>query len=217
MNAQNNILWIIAESFYPEGNGTGYQLTSLAIELSKKYRIKVITTLPDTLLNEKKNLHEQYHEIYIHRIRVAYFDRNKLPFRIINIIIHSIKLFWVILKEMHRADKVLVVSNPPTLPFIVLMASKIIPVEVDLLLYDLYPEALAAVDVVSANSFSYKVLYFVSQWLFRKVHKIVVLGRDMQELLVRKQQCLQSKICLIPNWAETTLIIPHNIAQNIIL
>jgi len=217
MNAQNNTLWVIAESFYPEDNGTGYQLTSLALELSKIYAIRVITAVPEKLSHEKYNLHEQYRGICIRRIKVDYFDRHRLPFRFVNILIHSFKLMVLLLKNMRRTDKVLVVGNPPTLPYIVLIASKLISVKVILVLYDLYPEALAVVDVLSTNSFTFKALDYAARYLFKKVYKIVVLGRDMQDLLLRKEPYLKSKICLIPSWAESTIIMPKNIKQNIIL
>jgi len=35
----------------------------------------------------------------------------------------------------------------------------------------------------------------------------------MQDLLLRKEPYLKSKICLIPSWAESTIIMPKNIKQ----
>ena len=85
--------------------------------------------------------------------------------------------------KFNANEDVLVVSAPPTLPFVTALAAKIRRADYILIIQDKYPETLAAVGKLKPDSLFYKLLNRLNNWLYRGAKKIIVVGRDMQELV----------------------------------
>ncbi len=92
-------------------------------------------------------------------------------------------MFFKSLVKFKRGEDVLVVSAPPTLPFVTAAAAKIRRAEYILIIQDKYPETLVAVGKLKKNSVFTKILNNLNVKLYRGAKKIIVVGRDMGELV----------------------------------
>jgi glycosyltransferase involved in cell wall biosynthesis len=80
-----------------------------------------------------------------------------------------------------------------------------------------YPEVLIAAGWTGDSSLLAGGLRAVTRRLYDSVDRIIVLGRDMATLAQRKLSQKQSKIVLIPNWADDEDITPQAKADNVLL
>src|SRR5262249_25411139 len=99
---------------------------------------------------------------------------------------------------------------PPNMPFIVAVASLIRGASYTLLIHDSYPEQLVAVNKLKEASFPVRFIDRCNRWLFKHARKIIVVGRDMEELVKAKSRGLDVPIAVIPNWAEIDDVYPRS-------
>jgi glycosyltransferase involved in cell wall biosynthesis len=89
-----------------------------------------------------------------------------------------------------------------------------------LIIQDKYPETLIAVGKTNRDSMFFKAFDKLNVWLYRNAEKIVVVGRDMEELV--KRQINQNSggkpsIEVIQNWASLEEIEPTSRKNNKLL
>lgn len=119
--------------------------------------------------------------------------------------------------KLKKGEKVLVVTTPPSLPFVTAIASLLKGASYTLLIHDNYPEILIAVGKAKENSIFVKFLDLLNNWLYKYSAKIIVVGRDMYELISKKIDGLEIPVETIPNWAELEQVEPRNKANNQLL
>lgn len=213
-----NRLWVISELYYPEETSTGYYLTSIAEGLSDKFDVKVISGQPTySARGTIAPKHEDHRGVEIFRAGGSRLDKNVIVFRLMNMVTLSATVFWNAIRRFSAGDRVLVVTNPPTMPFIIALASLIRGASYMLLIHDNYPEILIAAKKLRDKSFAAKALAFLNRWLYKYTAKIIVVGRDMEELVVRKTEGLDIPIVTIPNWAELESVSPEQKQRNPLL
>lgn len=211
-------LWVVSELYYPEETSTGYYLTCIAEGLTDKFKVKVLCGQPNYsgrgIRAPKREIHKK---VEIFRAFGTTLDKNIIIFRLINMLSLSLAVFWKALFNFQKGDKILVVTTPPSMPFIVAIASLIRGGSYVLLIHDNYPEILVAVGKTSENSLLVKTIEFFNRWLYKYAAKIIVVGRDMQKLVGRKTAGLDVPIAYIPNWAELEQVEPAPREENKLL
>jgi colanic acid biosynthesis glycosyl transferase WcaI len=216
--ARKGNLWIVTELYYPEETSTGYYLTRVAEGLTVDFNVKVICGQPNYsgrgIRAPKKEI---YQNVEIFRAFGTTLDKNVILYRLINMLTLSFSIFWKALFHFQKGDKILVVTTPPSLPFITAFASLLRGGSYVLLIHDNYPEILIAVGKTSENSVFVKTLDFFNRWLYKYAAKIIVVGRDMQKLVEKKTSGLDIPIQYIPNWAELEQVSPAPRAENKLL
>jgi len=196
-------LWIISEVYYPEETSTGYYMTAIAEGLSDRFDVKVICGQPNYsargIRAAKRELHN---DTEIFRARGTTLNRNFLPFRVINMLTLGASVLFNGMRRLRRGDKVLVVTTPPNLPFIAAAASLVRGCPYHLLIHDRYPDELVAVGIVKQGSLAVRAIEFFNRWLYKNSAGIIVVGRDMKQLVESKTAYLAVPVRFIPNWAE---------------
>lgn len=217
-------LWVITELYYPENNQTGYYMTKIAEGLTESFDVKVICGQPNYAARGTfAPKHEIYKNAEIFRVWSTTLDKDIIIFRLINMLTIGGSIFFRSVLKIKSQDKVLVVSAPPSLPFIAAIAAKIRSAKYSLVIQDKYPETLVAVGKAKPDSLFVKILNRFNEWLYRNSEKIVVVGRDMRELvqnqLNRKNSNEYSKTQLevIQNWAALEEIEPTRRSENDLL
>jgi len=162
----------------------------------------------------KKEIHKG---VEIFRAWGTTLDKNVIVFRLINMLTLSFSIFIKASFNFQKNDKILVVTTPPLLPFIGAFASIVRGGSYVLLIHDNYPEILVAVGKTGKNSWLVKVLNFFNHRLYKYANKIIVVGRDMEELVGRKIRGFDIPIECIPNWAELEQVKPLNREENRLL
>lgn len=213
MNRQKDTLWIISELFPPEETSTGYIMGEIANTMTQKYDVKVICG-PEYYDERKKSLGGNVLAIdnSIELTRVAAVKENKQSklSRIRKFMLMSWRLYCVARKKIKDGDQVLLVTNP--FPLIVLMAHlrRKRDITLSMLVHDVFPEGLYT--DMRAPGIANNILERVFNRSYARVDRLLSLGRDMNEVLIRKcrGQKHQPEIVTIENWGDVSGIIPKD-------
>lgn len=211
-------LWVVTELYYPEETSTGYYLTRIAEGLTDDFDVKVLCGQPNYSARgvraPKREIHKK---VEIFRSFGTTLDKNVIFYRLINMLTLSLSIFWNALFQFKKGNRVLVVTTPPSLPFITAFASLLRGTDYILLIHDNYPEILIAAEKTASDSVFVKTLNFFNRWLYKYASKIIVVGRDMEKLIERKTEGLDIPIKTIPNWAELESVEPADRKTNALL
>lgn len=212
-------IWVVTELYYPEETSTGYFLTKIAEGLSGHYPVSVLCVPPTySERGARVPTRERYNGVDIRRCKATAFSKNITILRLINILSISLSIFTNLIFHIKRQDVVLVVTNPPTLPFLTALACRLRGSKYLLLVHDVYPEALVAAGMIREYGLVAKLGRWLTRELYSKSNRIIVLGRDMKQLVLKKMSNRNAeRIAIIPNWADTEFITPRPKTRNTFL
>jgi len=220
-------LWVITELYYPEDNQTGYYLTRIAEGLAEDFDVRVICGQPNYAARGTKAAKRENHKgVEIFRVWGTTLDKDVLPWRLLNMLTLGASMFFKSIIKIARDEEVLVVSAPPSLPFGTALAAKIRRARYSLIIQDKYPEILTAVGKADADAFYIKILNNLNRRLYGAAQKIIVVGRDMKELVSSQLPAIagedngktaNNKISVIQNWAALEEVEPLPRNENSLL
>jgi glycosyltransferase involved in cell wall biosynthesis len=197
-------LWVVTELYHPERTSTGRSLTGIAEGLADRFDVHALCAQPTyAARGVQAPAVELLNEVHVRRCASTRFDKDHLFGRVCNLVTVTASIGWQALRRFRGGDRVLVVTNPPLLPFVVLLASRLRGARPVLLIHDVYPDVLVSAGLIRKGSLATRVGARVARWLYRRFERVVVLGRDM-ESLVRNRIGGEAngRIALIPNWAD---------------
>lgn len=205
-------LWLISQPFYPNEASTGFYVTEIAKGLAQNnFPVGVICGQSDYFSKVSAPRYELKYGMEIFRCWSLEDKNGKLYLRILGMLIFSFLAFVEILKKVKAGDSVFTATSPPLLPAFVAVASKIKGAKTILLVHDVYPGVLAASGLLKKTSLIYKLLNFFSKKTLKSFGKIIVIGRDMEQLLAEENNLKPEKIKFIPNWADTDAVFPRKV------
>lgn len=197
-----NEIWLVSELFYPETISTGYIMTEIAKYLSKGYKVNIIAG-PE--FYEEKGIKKEYDKldnIYINRINFSGYNKNKFITRVIGHLTVTLRMFSLMRRLIPKGSEVLLVTNPVLLVPLVSFVVKKRQWNVKLFIHDVFPDNLVISGFLkSKDSFFYKLFSKIFNSAYKKMNTIVVCGRDMKEVFIKKT-CAVEKIVVIENWAD---------------
>lgn len=177
-------------------------MTHIGEGLANDFDVKVICSQPNYAVRgtiaPKREVHNG---VEIFRVRGTTLDKNVLPLRLINMLTNGISVLYHAFRKIGRDDEVLTVSAPPSLPFLSAFAAKILGVPYSLIVQDKYPETLVATGTLKADSFLVKAISRANRWLYSHARRVIVIGRDMEELVKSEIPKEADNVVSIPNWA----------------
>lgn len=200
-------LWIASELFYPDQTSSAFYITKIANELADKYEVHVVTAT-----KESESSVYLDPRIKVNRIS-SDFNKNSLLSRAIGFVYVSLSFFFFLLKRMKKKENLLIITNPA--PFIILAAilTKIKKANLKILVHDVFPENTISAGIFkSKKSLGYKFLQAVFTKAYSTAQKIIVCGRDMQDIFQEKIKNVE--ILVITNWAETNVLMPQKCGWN---
>lgn len=202
-------LWVVSELYYPEQTSTGYFLTRIAEGLAASMPVEVICGQPTySELGVRARAREERRGVHINRVRATHFGKDRLILRALNILTLTLSIAWFALTHFQRGDRLLIVTNPPTLPPLLGLIARWKMMDAHLLVHDVYPEVLAATGFMRRDSLPYRILERLFSATFALYGSIVVLGRDMADLVRKKLRGADCAITIIPNWGDVDEIAP---------
>lgn len=205
-------LWIVTELFPPDETSTSYILGEIANVMVQKYNVGVICG-PEVYDKRKKldknNTFKLHESIEVHRAEETGLDKNTTKGKALSFILMSHRIMSLVRKYVHKGDKVLMVTNPaPMVPLMVRLKKKV-EFELNILVHDVFPENTRPAGMKLP-------LYRIFKHIFDKAYsnsdQLIVLGRDMADVLAQKVQCSKKsspKITIIENWADIDNIKPQ--------
>ena len=203
-----NTIWIVSELFAPDDAATAHLMTQIAEGLAvesegSQYSVAVICAQPTyTSRGQKASRCEIINGVQINRCWSTTFSKDRLMLRMVNVVTIMMTFFIKMLFRFRRGDRVLVVTNPPPLPFVATLAAKLRGAQTYLLIHDIYPDVLVPTGFTQPASLPYRIIDFATRRLYQSVTQIITIGRDMKKLVLQKNPNLKSKVSIITNWAD---------------
>ena len=206
-------LWMVTELFYPDQTSTAYILSKIANKMTEKYEVHVITT--DIPYQQNSKISENYFKleeaIEVVRIKSGSLNKNNLIQRFIRLFMLSNLLYNELKRRVSSNEKVFIVTNPAPLLLKCAKLKKKKNILLNILIHDVFPENTIPAGIIrSRNSFLFKLLSCRFNKAYGMADKLIVLGRDMKEVV--EQKVLKSKqrpdITIIENWGDVDNIIP---------
>ena len=208
---------VISELYYPEQNATGFILTGIAEGLAEKDSVNVLCAQP--CYNQrgiKAPKLEEHNGVAILRCWSTTCDPKQIWGRLFNFATTSLSVGWRALFSIKRGDKVLVVTNPPLLPFFVRVVCWLKGAKFVLLVHDVYPDVFVPLGLMKSSHPLYRMLSWVNGKLYASADRVVALGRDMERLVEEKSQG-GAHVSVIPNWGDVNVITPMPKTENALL
>ena len=202
-------LWVVSELYHPEQTSSGYFLTHIAEGLARDYDVRVICGQPSySERGIRAPRFERHNDVAITRVLSSHFDKDRLALRAINLLTFTVSVFWFALRHVRRGDRLLVLTNPPTVAILVGLVARWRRCKSVFLVHDVYPEFLYAAKILRPASRIARVLERLFAWSYRLYDEVVVLGRDMKEVVGHKLGDRRDDITIIPNWGDVDEIVP---------
>jgi colanic acid biosynthesis glycosyl transferase WcaI len=153
----------------------------------------------------------------VQRVWSTEFSKDNLFLRIVNIFILSMSMLVRLILKVHHGDKILVVTNPPTLPYVAIIVGRLKGARCFVLVYDVYPEVLVATGLIREGHPLIKIMHSMTALLFRSADAVIVLGRDMKDLVTQRYHDSGRNLHIIPNWTDAEEIKPTSRTENNLL
>ena len=193
-------LWIISELFPPEETSTAYIMGEIASALSEKYDVNVICgpEIYDADRRRKSNgagIHDKYNVI---RTETHSYNKNSIKDRITSACRTTLALYRLAKQHIKEGDNVLMVTNPaPLIPLICRLKTKR-NFKLNILVHDVFPENTKAAGIRLPL---YEAIKRIYDRAYRKADKLIVLGRDMADVMSKKTQN-RPECRIIENWGD---------------
>src|SRR5579862_5691410 len=140
-NGDSGTIWILSEVFYPEETGTAHYITGIGEHLALRRKVSVLCVQPSYsragILCPRTESHAGM-EIY--RCGAFLPMSGSLLARAIKVASVTLSLMLNAMFRVRRGDKLLAVTNPPTLPVIAGIMSALRGVPYSLVVHDIYPD-----------------------------------------------------------------------------
>jgi colanic acid biosynthesis glycosyl transferase WcaI len=201
-------MWFLSELYYPE-EGTGYYVTMIAEGLAQYYPMHVLCAQPTySARGTRAPVTEVRNGVSIRRCFGTTLDKDVLFFRILNLATITLSVFLHAVLLFRRGDAVIVVTNPPSMPFLAVAACWLRRAKCILLINDVYPDVIVAAGIARADSAIIKALDNLHRWLYRHVDQVIVIGRDMERLVRHKIGEDSNHVRVVTYWADIHHIVP---------
>jgi glycosyltransferase involved in cell wall biosynthesis len=201
-------VWILSELYYPDEAATGYLLTRLAEGLAQRWPVHVLCGQPRYTSRGGQPRRETRHGVDIRRCAGTTLPPGNLLFRLINLCTLSAAMLLAAWRHLQPGDRVLVVTNPPVLPFVAALVCRRRGARAVLLIHDLYPDALVATGLLRPRAWPVRAWQRLNRWLFRQFAHTILLGRDMRARAAPYLDGAADRLVTIPNWAEVEAVRP---------
>lgn len=213
------MLWILSEVFYPEETGTGYYISKIAAHLAASQPVSALCSQPSYscagTLAPRTGTHGK---VKVHRCSCLLPRQGSIASRLVRMVTISVSMLFAALVRIRRRDKILAVTNPPSVPILAALVSFVVGAPYTLLVHDVYPDILAACGVTSTKAVSFRILRWMNRLVLRHAEYIYCIGRDMRSHLAQlRDRDGNERIIVIPLWADCEEIHPAERNDNRLL
>lgn len=214
---------VLTEYFHPEEASTAQLLTDLTTGLvdTGVFDVSVVTAYPSYHSDDRSASvpkRETHEGVDVTRVHATRFDKDTLSLRVLNWLSFTLLALVRLLVSRTRHDALLVLSNPPVLPFAAWVNKRISGTPYVYLIHDVYPDTPVALEYLSPGSPVVRAWERAMRAIYRDADRIVVLGESMEQHLREKMADDPSfdpdTIEVIPNWADEEFVRPMDKDDN---
>lgn len=135
------------------------------------------------------------------------FNKNKLLLRFFGQICQVVGFCWCIIRYAKKDDVVLSGTNPALLLVVIPLLKFIKGFKWGVLVHDVFPENLVPAGIIKPTNLIYPFVSKLFSAIYSSADLLMVIGRDMQELVGRKVKD-KAKVVFMPNWADEREVYP---------
>ncbi|MCC0175729.1 glycosyltransferase family 4 protein [Waterburya agarophytonicola K14] len=221
-NLQNDVkstkfnLLIITQFFPPDFAATGQLIQELARNLGETdIQVNVFTGQPGYAFQQEQAPNKEVEKnLTIRRSRTVKIASQRIRTKALSGIIFTLRATLTILKNGRKNNVVLLTTAPPFLSIAGYIANLFLGLEYICLIYDLYPDAVVELGIVSEGSFIAKLWNKINTFVWQKSKKIIVLSETMKQRIIDRHPQFDDKISVIHNWADADWIKPIQKEEN---
>lgn len=202
-----NKVYLVTEYYHENQNTTGYLLGKLYDFLNKQSEIDLVL-----IAKEDKDSPEYSNAHYIKAVKP---NKASLFKRFIYEFLISFNFLISIIKNVEKKSIVFTGTTPIFLLIVLFFAKKLLKFKWILLVHDVFPENLVAAKVLRRESIFYKILKKVFDVIYASADEVIVIGKDMKELVHTKTK--KNNISIIQNWIDYCDIAVEKKTENSIL
>jgi colanic acid biosynthesis glycosyl transferase WcaI len=194
---------ICCQVFYPDEQATSQLLSPvLRMMAIQGLNLRVLSGFPAVLSGASRvvSSEEVWEGLSIRRLGVRNSVKGSLAARLLTYGSYSLGVMLSLLFG-RSGTRVLVVTNPPFLPILVVAVGCFRRLRVKVMLQDIYPDGLVAVGTIRARGWVDTLWAKANHWAFHRCQEVWVLGRDMAELVSFRYGVCPSRIRVIPHWS----------------
>jgi len=101
------------------------------------------------------------------------------------------------------------------MPVLLAITRRFVKFRCSLLVHDVFPENIVALGLIGDKLFWHQALKKIFNWAYESMDNIIVLGRDMSEVVSKKIIDPGKKIHIIENWSDGTIQVLPGHAQKL--
>jgi glycosyltransferase involved in cell wall biosynthesis len=192
---QSGKVVIVSQHYPPDLSTTAAIMAELAEHLAAERRVLVLSGAPGS-----RRIGGCPSQPTIIEIKNRIPAKANLIRRATTELLFTIRAFIMVLTKTQRADVVLTVTAPFTLPYAVVAAAKLKGARSVLIMHDLFPEVLVVAGLLRPGSLITRAIRQINQCMFRLLNAVIAIGRDTEKLLWGYRGLARNKVHLIPNW-----------------
>lgn len=210
-------VYIVSELFYPNKTSTAYIMTEIAKNLALNKKVKVNVICADVVYDDNYDKNTSIYDLIDLNIITATKlsgNKNSLIGKIKNTFHICFAFGKLIIKNVKSNDTVFAVTNPFLLIIILGCIRFFKKFRYILLVHDVFPENTIPAGLSSKKSVFFQLTKLIFNWSYQKADQLIVLGRDMAEILSNKINKTGTKINVIENWFDNDLEIDKQVDRN---
>ena len=203
---------LLCQHFYPEMVSTGIHMTELATRLAELgWDVTAYTARPSwgSELDAEAPARLSYRGVSIVRVPTLGRQQGGLPSRGAFAVSFALSSAWLLWRRRREHHALVITTNPPFLGIVGWLYSVLARTPYLLIVYDVYPEIVVNLGVVSPDSIIAGVWTRLTRAILRRASTVVVIGRDMADIVRSKLPVERhDRVVLIPNWSDEREVRP---------
>jgi glycosyltransferase involved in cell wall biosynthesis len=207
---------ILCQYFYPEYVSSATLPTELAEDLVQKgISVGVLCGYPKEYYSgEKTPTKEEYKGIYIQRAKYTEFNNKSKVGRIINFFSFFIAIF-LRLPTLFKYKCILVYSNPPILPLLPYLISRISKTKFIFVAFDVYPDNALTLGTIKKGGLIENLMHYINKRVYTHASRLAALGNEMKDYMVKRNIATKPEIIeVIPNWYSEKKLTGKKVIKN---
>jgi glycosyltransferase involved in cell wall biosynthesis len=191
----------VCQVFYPDSQSTSQLLTDLFQELAGgSVQITVITGYTAKKDGAFPPRREMLGNVEIRRTGIAIGYKTSLWLRGLHYfcyVVGSTGELW----KLRKSSLVFGITNPPFTPVWLWLLSFLFLERYQVMLQDIYPDGLIAIGSLKRDGVLARLWRAANRRAFQKAERVLILGRDMGELLESVYAVSPDRITYVPHWS----------------
>jgi glycosyltransferase involved in cell wall biosynthesis len=202
-------LIILNQFFYPDHSATSQLMTDLAESLVGR-GMQVTALAGRGRYNGGGRLmpHEDYRGVRVERAWATSFGKGSVAGRLADYFTFYLGATWKLL-ALPRHDVLMVLTTPPLIGLLALLACRLRGMKMVALVQDIYPDVGVALGTFREGSLVTRLLDRLNRLVLSRADRVIVLGDCMRERVAAKAgPGREDRVDVIHNWADGEKIRP---------